>query len=155
MIIVYGTRSTASDKPLDASCNRCGQRALVRSDWCQYFHLMFIPTFPVGKQRTINCHACGNSFDAKGSAPIWTFVGTVILVFCLLGGAAQQALRRFGVGPSAANISAAASVAPVASHAPAAHPAATPAIASVAPAPSTKVATPAASASGKARRKKK
>lgn len=108
MIIVYGTRSGESETRLTTPCNNCRQPALVQSDWYQYFHLMFIPTFPVGKQRSIHCQACGNSFEAKGSAPIWTFAGTMIFVLCLLGGAAQQALRHFGHEVSAASIAAAA-----------------------------------------------
>src|SRR5262249_14538644 len=61
MIIFYGTKSHESETPLSIPCANCRQPALVQSDWHRYFHIMFIPTFPVAKHRVINCGACHNS----------------------------------------------------------------------------------------------
>ncbi|WP_394764568.1 hypothetical protein [Stenotrophomonas sp.] len=108
MIIVYGTRSSASETRLATPCGNCRQPALTQSDWNQYFHVMFIPTFPVGKQRTIHCQACDNRYETKGSAPVWTFLGSLIFVACLFAGAGRQALRHFGAGASSASIASAA-----------------------------------------------
>src|SRR3954465_14354713 len=107
MIIVYGTRGGSSDNRLAPPCNHCGQQALVQSDSYRYFHLMFIPTFPLGSERAIQCGACGNSYETKGSAPIWTFLGGMLLVIGLLGAAGLQALRHFGVRASSASVTSA------------------------------------------------
>ncbi len=114
MIIVYGTKSSASDTRLAIPCSNCRQPALVQSDWVQYFHVMFIPTFPVGKHRTVHCQACNNSYETKGGAPIWTFLGSMLFATCLLLGAGRQALRHYGTHGSSASITSAAS-APTAS----------------------------------------
>jgi hypothetical protein len=149
MIIVYGTRSGASDTHLATPCSNCRQPALVQSDWYQYFHVMFIPTFPVGKQRTIHCGACDNSFEAKGSAPIWTFLGSMLFVVCLLGGAARQALRHFGAQASSASITSAASAPTASASAPATASAPTPKAATPPKATSHAAAAPSSSASAK------
>jgi len=157
MIIFYGTRSGQSDKRLAIPCGNCQQPALVQTDWYRYFHLMFIPTFPVGKDRSVQCQACGNSYDTKGSAPIWTFIGSVIIVLCVLGSVAQQAIKRYGVRGSIADIADVTSTsspdttttAPAATSAP-------PPVAAAPPPPvaaSAKAGAPAAA--GKAKKKKK
>lgn len=96
MIIVYGTRSGSSETRLNTPCSNCRQPALTQFDGYQYLHIMFVPTFPLGKQRSVHCGACGNSYDTKGSAPIWTFAGSVILAVLVLGGGGFEALRRMG-----------------------------------------------------------
>lgn len=147
MIIFYGTRSSQSDKRLPHPCGTCGQPALMQTDWVRYFHIMFVPTFPVGKDRSIQCQACGNSFSAKGSAPFWTYIGGIVLALCFLGGAAHQAIRRLGLGGSmGADITAAASDPSSSASAPAASASAPPKVAAGAHPPAA--AAPAGSASG-------
>lgn len=106
MIIVYGTRSSEFDTRLPAPCGHCGQVALLQSDWRRYFHVMFIPTFPIESHRSINCQACGNGFETKGSTPLWTFIGTILVVVGVLGAAGGQVIRHFAKA-SAASITAA------------------------------------------------
>jgi hypothetical protein len=156
MIIFYGTRSGQSDKRLATPCGNCQQPALVQTDWYRYFHLMFIPTFPVGKDRSVHCQACGNSYDTKGSAPIWTFIGSVIIVLCVLGSVAQQAIKRYGVRGSIADIADVTSDPSSTAATPAASSAPTPPVAAAPPPPvaaSSKAGAPAAA--GKAGKKKK
>jgi len=109
MVIVYGTRSGGSDTRLPHPCNNCRQPALVQSDWYQYLHVMFVPTFPTGSGRTVHCEACNNSYEMKGSAPIWTFLGSMLFVLCLLGGGAYEALIHLDLHPSSASITSVAS----------------------------------------------
>jgi hypothetical protein len=150
MIIVFGTRSGSSDTRLATPCNNCRQPALVQSDWYRYFHLMFIPTFPVGSQRTIHCAACDSSYETKGNAPIWTFLGSMLFVIGLLGAAGLEALRHFSVGASSASVASAASAPSPSASATAAASASTPPLVAARPAAaaSARAGAPAGSASG-------
>jgi hypothetical protein len=112
MIIVYGTRSHTSDTALAIPCGNCQRPALVQSDWHRYFHIMFIPTFPVEKHRVVHCGACDNSYETKASTPIWTFLGSVLLAACVVVGVGRQALRHLGASATSATITSAASAPP-------------------------------------------
>ena len=165
MVIVYGTRSGTSDTRLPTPCNHCRQPALVQSDWYRYLHVMFIPTFPVGSGRSVHCEACNNSYEMKGSAPLWTFVGSMLFVLCLLGGGAYEAIKHLDIGSAAASITSAESAPSANAATPATPPAAasppTPkaAAAPAAAAPSAVVSSkghaPAGSATAKKPAKKK
>lgn len=111
MIFFYGTSSRESETRLANPCGNCRQPALVQSDWHRYFHIMFIPTFPVGKRRVIHCGACNNSYETKASTALWTFIGSAILVTCALIGVGRQALKHYNPEASAANLTAAAGTA--------------------------------------------
>jgi hypothetical protein len=139
MIIFYGTRSSDSETRLNTPCNNCRQPALLQSDWHRYFHIMWIPTFPIDKHREINCQACGNSYEGKASTPIWTFLGAMIFACCLLVGAGQYVVRHFVPGFSAASLTAAADDAPAATPA-------TPATTTTPPAVATPSTAPRAAA---------
>lgn len=102
MFILFGARSTKVDQEyLDGvSCPHCNTNGnLLVSRYSRYFHIFWIPFFPVSKSTVAECTHCRKSFHSReftpsmetkawnrglnrpAKTPIWQFVG----LFCFAG----------------------------------------------------------------------
>ncbi len=111
MIIFYGHRSRVTwtgEEPANTSCTQCGQRALVPVVSQGYFHVFWIPMFPLWKKANFVCGQCRRIVDAKeqpalkefardakreARTPFWYFLGAAAIAL-LIGTIAVEARER-------------------------------------------------------------
>lgn len=101
-MIIFGSKATSLGAvPVVGSCETCGKQEQQLHVFQRYFHLFWIPTFPLRKKMVLECLHCHKvtvekdlppelamqSKRAKESQrlPVWTFSG--VLVFAILYGA--------------------------------------------------------------------
>lgn len=81
-------------------CEKCKKQRMVISVFQSYFHLLWLPMFPIKKKCASQCLQCQNilvekNFDEKQieiarelkkeySTPYWTFVGTLLFLIGLI-----------------------------------------------------------------------
>lgn len=92
-MIIYGTNGSKGQIIQTAeTCPSCGQsQTIVIAPYHRYFHLFWIPIFPIGKEYAIGCEACGHIIDKKDfhfsseinshiKAPKWHFIGLFLII---------------------------------------------------------------------------
>lgn len=96
MVISYGTNSKPlTEVPTSGPCSSCQSTdSVVLIPHQKYFHIFFIPIFPLGKEYEAHCKKCGATMpaslhqigDHSVKTPIWTFSGPIIgiALLCLL-----------------------------------------------------------------------
>ena len=99
-MIFYGTKATpiGVHKAERLKCQNCGEENTLQFEvYARYFHLYWIPTFPLGKVAISSCQHCKHALDhkqfkadqqyqyayerikSKTSTPKWHFAGLLIL----------------------------------------------------------------------------
>ena len=103
MIFFFGTRSSTllTDKLYHTNCAYCNEPDTVYlSVTSSYFHIFWIPAFPIGKKYYSHCVHCkqtltGNQMPAtyqnglseiaqRAKVPIWQFIGLILLSIPIL-----------------------------------------------------------------------
>jgi hypothetical protein len=93
MFFLYGLRSTKG-KPIEAKevCPSCGKEHTVYVyPYYEYFHIFWIPIFPVSKQIVVACVSCDKVFNvnkkdlnkdikSQMKTPKWHFIGLVFML---------------------------------------------------------------------------
>jgi antitoxin component YwqK of YwqJK toxin-antitoxin module len=96
-MIVYGTgeKKLASAQYVKCKCPQCGEFEITFHFFKKYFHLFWIPTFPLGTRQVAYCEKCHVSYQEsipssltlevenarrRTSTPIYLFSGLAILV---------------------------------------------------------------------------
>ena len=80
----------------DQTCKKCGSKKMVVSLFQPYFHILFIPIFPLKKSGAAQCLNCRNvvlnkrldenmivvreNLKKEYSTPIWMFVGLFLML---------------------------------------------------------------------------
>ena len=95
-MIFFGTRTTHNlRKKVNRTCPTCGENGMLIDVFYQYFHIMWIPTFPIGTQVYAECSHCLRYLDertmpevirqdarkasSESKKPLWLFSGLLIL----------------------------------------------------------------------------
>lgn len=67
MLFVFGTRSKTVVGPRKevTPCDACGNAEHVSSGVLRYFHVFFIPFFPIGKKPVLQCANCRKTLVSK------------------------------------------------------------------------------------------
>ncbi|MCW3085199.1 MAG: zinc-ribbon protein [Bacteroidetes bacterium] len=100
-MIIYGWREkqTATQEITDP-CNNCGKPfSMSLHVFHRYFHVFWIPLFPIGKTVKSHCSACGitnekrdlpeavrlsyKNMPRKNRIPVWMFAGPIIIAGCV------------------------------------------------------------------------
>lgn len=96
MFLVYGTDSICIKKYKDHNfcCRNCKVFDLDIKVYQRYFHILFIPYFPLGRKTvTGNCSNCGKSineiemlqeFGKKTKTPFYIFSGLILIAGLIL-----------------------------------------------------------------------
>ncbi len=103
MIFFFGTRSSTllTDKLSHANCAYCNKPdTIYASVTSSYFHIFWIPVFPIDKKYYSHCVHCkqtltGNQMPAtyhnavseiaqRTKTPIWQFIGLILLSIPIL-----------------------------------------------------------------------
>lgn len=80
----------------DISCKKCGNKRMVVSLFQPYFHILFMPVFPLKKRGAAQCLNCRDvvlnkrlegkmieirdELEKKYSTPIWMFSGLFLFI---------------------------------------------------------------------------
>lgn len=97
-MIIFGTKAKLlrTDKVEQETCTHCGaQHSIYVSIFQRYFHIFWIPFFPIGKAKVSQCGHCrqvlqahempaplqaqSKAIAAQASTPVWTFSGLALL----------------------------------------------------------------------------
>ncbi|MDF7820504.1 hypothetical protein P1X15_22970 [Runella sp. MFBS21] len=97
-MIIFGTKAKLlrTDKVEQEICAHCGaQHSIYVSIFQRYFHIFWIPFFPIGKAKVSQCGHCRQTLQAhemplslettskliaaQASTPVWTFAGLALL----------------------------------------------------------------------------
>ena len=96
MFLIYGTDSICIKKYKDHSicCKNCKAFDIDIKIYQRYFHILFIPYFPLGrKTATGNCSNCGipindtailQEFEKKTKTPFYIFSGLLLIAVLIL-----------------------------------------------------------------------
>lgn len=84
----------------DSICPKCGQKKTVVSVFQMYYHILWVPFFPLRKKTAAQCLACNHvilekKYDVNQQTvkeqlkdeyrtPIWTFSGLFLVVLFIL-----------------------------------------------------------------------
>ncbi len=107
-MIVYGWKATSigSDHPMD-KCEHCGQQNCMEMHVFQkYFHVFWIPFFPIGKTGVSQCNHCkqvlkpnqmmGNTklnyenLKQASKSPIWVWAGAAVIAALVIFSMSQS-----------------------------------------------------------------
>jgi len=91
MFVIYGRRITRIKKYTDNQnyCKSCNSFDLNVKVYKEYFHIFFIPLFPIGdKTVNINCNSCGEpyrvdaiekDYERTTKTPIYLYSGLILI----------------------------------------------------------------------------
>ncbi len=99
-MIVYGTRATVRPgQPLAQACPACSRSELQTFRVFDYFHVYYVPTFPLGSQAGVECTSClhttvGADVPEELTAPVsqaaqeagrprWHWAGTLLIALLI------------------------------------------------------------------------
>lgn len=84
----------------EENCKKCGNRRVVISLFQKYFHILWLPMFPIKKECASQCLSCrevqvekkfseefkeiAQKLKKEHSTPIWIFTGIFILLAVML-----------------------------------------------------------------------
>ncbi len=100
-MIIFGTKTKGiSSTPVESSCESCNQSQQLVHIFQKYFHIFWIPVFPLTKQTILECQHCKKTVLEKemssqqksisqpkrsaAKTPAYMFAGSV-LIACLIG----------------------------------------------------------------------
>jgi hypothetical protein len=107
-MIIFGSGRKAisgSTRAVPHPCPSCGQMALGQTVFQRYFHLFFIPTFPLGKDCVGHCGHCRRTMPMPvppTSTPIWSFAGAGVLAVIFGLGVVSSAMQKASTKTAAA-----------------------------------------------------
>lgn len=95
-MILFGTRGKRLEIVEDRVCRcpSCGQGPMAHNVFQQYFHIWYIPVFPIGRKVVSKCLSCGKEFqehqlppanvsqakmNVMKRTPVWTFAGLFLI----------------------------------------------------------------------------
>ena len=96
MFVIYGRRTARIKKYTDSqqACNNCKAFDLDVKVYRDYYHLFFIPFFPVGdKIVKIHCNSCGqpmrldtmrNHYESISRTPFYLYAGPILVAGLIL-----------------------------------------------------------------------
>ena len=96
MFVIYGRRTARIKKYTDSqqACNNCKAFGLDVKVYRDYYHLFFIPFFPVGdKIVKIHCNSCGqpmrldtmrNHYESISRTPFYLYAGPILVAGLIL-----------------------------------------------------------------------
>jgi hypothetical protein len=96
MIFIYGRRKAKIKKTSDhiGSCTTCNSIGLEFEIYRDYFHLFWIPLFPIGvKESKVHCTKCGKPndfhprvkhFESVTRTPVYLYSGMLIFLMLVL-----------------------------------------------------------------------
>jgi len=95
MFIIYGKRQvkTKSYTHHEYPCKNCNDFDLKIDVYREYFHVFFLPLFPIGKEIKIRCNNCGEpkwinsiqqQYEKSGSPPFYLYTGIILAVGLVL-----------------------------------------------------------------------
>lgn len=113
MIFIFGTRSSVRPAvQTDYTCPACGrEHAIFAVPQQRYFHVFWIPIFPIYRSYSMVCGDCGGLFDTahmpvpkevkqQVKTPKWTFIGLILIalfvVFVAITGSSASSDRKSG-----------------------------------------------------------
>ncbi|WP_316804939.1 zinc-ribbon domain-containing protein [Pedobacter nototheniae] len=105
MIFFFGTRNSTilTEKLADTSCTYCKEQDTVFiTVFSSYFHIFWIPIFPVGKKYFSHCLHCKQTLSRnqmpftykdgiaeiskRAKVPLWQFIGLILISIPILFG---------------------------------------------------------------------
>lgn len=105
MIFFFGTRSSTllTEKLADTSCTYCKEQdTIFITVTSSYFHIFWIPIFPIGKKYYSHCVHCKQTLTSnqmpvtykdglaeisqKVKTPVWQFIGLMLIAIPVLFG---------------------------------------------------------------------
>ncbi len=98
MVYIYGRRKTRIKKITDYEglCSNCNSNGLTIEIYREYYHLFWIPLFPVGAKDGIAiCNKCGTRndynprvihFESNTKTPIYLYLGLMVFMSLILMG---------------------------------------------------------------------
>jgi hypothetical protein len=96
-MIIYGTgekKLTFSQQPPKGRCPQCGKQEITFHFFRKYFHIFWIPVFPIGSRQVAHCEGCYASNEvsipqslkldlenakSRTSSPLYLYSGTVLI----------------------------------------------------------------------------